>query len=124
MSADVIKKAFLKTDEEFLSLVKQQWFEKPQLASVGSCCLAGVICNGLLYVANAGDSRVVLGRAEKAARGVTAIQLSMEHNANNESVRDELRSLHPQDSQIVLLKHKVWRVKGIIQVIYLFLSHS
>lgn len=116
MSADVIKKAFLKTDEEFLSLVKQQWFEKPQLASVGSCCLAGVICNGLLYVANAGDSRVVLGRAEKAARGVTAIQLSMEHNANNESVRDELRSLHPQDSQIVLLKHKVWRVKGIIQV--------
>ncbi|PHT71955.1 putative protein phosphatase 2C 48 [Capsicum annuum] len=116
MSADVIRKAFLTTDEEFLSLVRQQWFEKPQLASVGSCCLVGVICNGLLYVANAGDSRVVLGRAEKAARGVTAIQLSMEHNANNESVRDELRSLHPQDSQIVLLKHKVWRVKGIIQV--------
>ncbi|CAN4117005.1 unnamed protein product [Withania somnifera] len=116
ISADVIRKAFLTTDEEFLSLVKQQWFEKPLLASVGSCCLVGVICNGLLYVANAGDSRVVLGRAEKAARGVTAIQLSMEHNANNESVRDELRSLHPQDSQIVLLKHKVWRVKGIIQV--------
>ncbi|KAH0634760.1 probable protein phosphatase 2C 38 [Solanum tuberosum] len=116
ISADVIKKAFLKTDEEFLSLVKQQWFEKPQLASVGSCCLVGVICNGLLYIANAGDSRVVLGRTEKASRGVTAIQLSVEHNANNESVRDELRSLHPQDSQIVLLKHKVWRVKGIIQV--------
>lgn len=116
ISANVIKKAFLTTDEEFLSLVKQQWFEKPQLASVGSCCLVGVIFNGLLYVANAGDSRVVLGRAEKAARGVTAIQLSMEHNANNESVRDELRSLHPQDSQIVLLKHKVWRVKGLIQV--------
>ncbi|XP_009801002.1 putative protein phosphatase 2C 38 [Nicotiana tabacum] len=116
MSADVIRKAFLTTEEEFLSLVKQQWFEKPQIASVGSCCLVGVICSGLLYVANAGDSRVVLGRAEKGARGVTAIQLSMEHNANNESVRDELRSLHPQDSQIVLLKHKVWRVKGIIQV--------
>ncbi|KAJ8538331.1 hypothetical protein K7X08_014871 [Anisodus acutangulus] len=116
ISADVIRKAFLTTEEEFLSLVKQQWFEKPQLASVGTCCLAGVICNGLLYIANAGDSRVVLGRAEKAARGVTAIQLSIEHNASNESVRDELRSLHPEDSQIVLLKHKVWRVKGIIQV--------
>lgn len=121
MSADVIRKAFLTTEEEFLSLVKQQWFEKPQIASVGSCCLVGVICSGLLYVANAGDSRVVLGRAEKGARGVTAIQLSMEHNANNESVRDELRSLHPQDSQIVLLKHKVWRVKGIIQVIIFIL---
>ncbi|PIN15001.1 Protein phosphatase 2C/pyruvate dehydrogenase (lipoamide) phosphatase [Handroanthus impetiginosus] len=116
ISANVIKKAFLATEEEFLSLVRQQWSIMPQLASVGTCCLVGVICNGLLYVANAGDSRVVLGRADKVVRGVTAIQLSTEHNANNESVRNELRSLHPDDSQIVVLKHKVWRVKGIIQV--------
>lgn len=117
MSANVIKKAFLETEEEFLAIVKQQWVDKPQIASVGSCCLVGVICNGLLYVANAGDSRVVLGRAEKSVRGATAIQLSTEHNASIESVRDELRSLHPHDSQIVVLKHKVWRVKGLIQVI-------
>ncbi|CAL5351212.1 unnamed protein product [Camellia sinensis] len=116
MSANVIKKAFLATEEEFLSLVKQQWPDKPQIASVGTCCLVGVICNGLLYVANVGDSRVVLGRAEKGVRGVTAIQLSTEHNASIESVRDELRSLHPHDSQIVVLRHKVWRVKGLIQV--------
>lgn len=107
----------METEEEFLAIVKQQWADKPQIASVGSCCLVGVICNGLLYVANAGDSRVVLGRAEKSVRGATAIQLSTEHNASIESVRDELRSLHPHDSQIVVLKHKVWRVKGLIQVI-------
>ncbi|GAA0174596.1 protein phosphatase [Lithospermum erythrorhizon] len=116
ISANVIKKAFAATEEEFLSVVRQQWRTKPQLASVGTCCLAGVICNGLLYVANAGDSRVVLGRAEKAVRGVTAVQLSTDHNANIESVRDELRSLHPNDPQIVVQKHRVWRVKGIIQV--------
>ncbi|KAL0409856.1 UNVERIFIED_CONTAM: putative protein phosphatase 2C 38 [Sesamum latifolium] len=116
MSATVIKKAFLATEEEFLSLVRQQWSIKPQLASVGTCCLVGVICNGLLYIANAGDSRVVLGRADNDMRGITAIQLSTEHNANIEAVRDELRSLHPDDPQIVVLKHKVWRVKGIIQV--------
>ncbi|KAA8516497.1 hypothetical protein F0562_016997 [Nyssa sinensis] len=116
ISANVIKKAFLATEEEFLSLVKQQWHTKPQIASVGSCCLVGIICNGLLYVANAGDSRVVLGRAERSFREVTAIQLSTEHNASIESVRDELRSLHPHDSQIVVLKHNVWRVKGLIQV--------
>lgn len=114
--ANVIKKAYLATEEEFLSCVKQQWLEKPQLASVGSCCLVGVICDGLLYVANAGDSRVVLGRAEKTVRGLTAIQLSTEHNASIQSVRDELQLLHPDDSQIVVLKHHVWRVKGIIQV--------
>ncbi|KAL3536331.1 hypothetical protein ACH5RR_004792 [Cinchona calisaya] len=116
VSANVIKKAFFATEEEFLSRVKHQWLERPQLASVGSCCLVGVICDGLLYVANAGDSRVVLGRAERAVRGVTAVQLSKEHNASIESVRDELQLLHPDDSQIVVLKHKVWRVKGIIQV--------
>ncbi|GFQ07973.1 probable protein phosphatase 2c 38 [Phtheirospermum japonicum] len=116
MSANVIKKSFLATEDEFLSLVRQQWSVNPQLASVGTCCLVGVICDGLLYIANAGDSRVVLGRTDKAVRGVSAIQLSVEHNANIESVRDELRNLHPDDSQIVVLKHKVWRVKGIIQV--------
>ncbi|KAM7263029.1 hypothetical protein ACFE04_000712 [Oxalis oulophora] len=115
MSADVITKAFLATEEEFLSLVKRQWQIKPQMASVGACCLVGIICGGLLYIANAGDSRVVLGRFEKAFKEIKAVQLSTEHNASLESVREELRLLHPDDPQIVVLKHKVWRVKGIIQ---------
>ncbi|KAG8647344.1 hypothetical protein MANES_09G071400v8 [Manihot esculenta] len=116
ISENVINKAFSATEEDFLCLVKKQWLSRPQIASVGSCCLVGVVCNGQLYIANAGDSRVALGRAEPGIRRVKAIQLSREHNANIESVRNELRSLHPDDSQIVVLKHKVWRVKGIIQV--------
>ncbi|KAL6336276.1 hypothetical protein AAG906_014445 [Vitis piasezkii] len=116
ISESVIRKAFSATEEGFLSLVKKQWLTKPQIASVGSCCLAGIICNGLLYIANVGDSRAVLGRAERASREVTAIQLSTEHNASIESVREELRSLHPHDKHIVVLRHKVWRVKGLIQV--------
>lgn len=116
MSANVIKNAFLATENSFLSQVKKQWQCMPQLASVGSCCLAGVICDGLLYIANAGDSRVVLGRSERALRSTAAIQLSTEHNASYESIRQELRSLHPHDPQIVMMKHKVWRVKGVIQV--------
>ncbi|KAK6136210.1 hypothetical protein DH2020_030042 [Rehmannia glutinosa] len=116
MSADVIKNAYLATEEEFLSMVKKQWEMRPQIATVGSCCLVGVICNGLLYIGNAGDSRVVLGRLEKADKQVEAVQLSAEHNASLESVREELHLLHPDDPQIVVLKHKVWRVKGIIQV--------
>ncbi|XP_056690766.1 probable protein phosphatase 2C 38 isoform X2 [Spinacia oleracea] len=116
MSADVIMKAFLATEEEFLSLVKELWQEKPQIASVGSCCLVGVICSGYLYIANAGDSRVVLGKLDNLDKTVKAIQLSSEHNASYESVREELQLRHPHDPQIVVLKHKVWRVKGIIQV--------
>ncbi|XP_010556097.1 PREDICTED: probable protein phosphatase 2C 48 [Tarenaya hassleriana] len=116
MSANVITKAFLTTEEEFLCLVQEQWKNKPQIASVGACCLVGIVCNGMIYIANAGDSRVVLGRLETEFKEVKAVQLSSEHNASIESVREELRLLHPDDPHIVVLKHRVWRVKGIIQV--------
>lgn len=116
MSVDVIRKAFQATEDGFLSVVAKQWPMKPQLAAVGSCCLVGVICGGTLYVANLGDSRAVLGRAVKETGEILAIQLSEEHNASNESVRQEMRSLHPDDPHIVVLKHNVWRVKGLIQV--------
>ncbi|XP_013598231.1 PREDICTED: probable protein phosphatase 2C 64 isoform X2 [Brassica oleracea var. oleracea] len=119
MSADVIKKAFQATEEGFLSLVSHQFQTTPQLATVGSCCLVCVISDGTLYVANAGDSRAVLGQFFKstpAVGDVHATQLSAEHNASIESVRRELHALHPDHPDIVLLKHNVWRVKGIIQV--------
>ncbi|KAL6011795.1 hypothetical protein ACLOJK_002261 [Asimina triloba] len=116
MSADVIRKAFQATEEGFFSIVSRQWSTKPQIAAVGSCCLVGVICNGTLYIANLGDSRAVLGRLVKATGEVLAVQLSAEHNAAIESVRRELQAMHPDDSHIVVLKHNVWRVKGLIQV--------
>ncbi|GLU19722.1 hypothetical protein SLE2022_359560 [Rubroshorea leprosula] len=116
MSTDVIRKAYQATEEGFFSIVTKQWPMKPQIAAVGSCCLVGVICGGSLYIANVGDSRAVLGRLVKATGEVLAIQLSSEHNVGIESVRQEMHSLHPDDSQIVVLKHNVWRVKGLIQV--------
>ncbi|KAF6140480.1 hypothetical protein GIB67_010310 [Kingdonia uniflora] len=116
MSVDVIRKAFEATEEGFLSIVRTQWTMKPQIATVGSCCLVGVICSGTLYVANLGDSRTVLGKLVKVTGEVLAVQLSAEHNAAIESVRQELHALHPDDKSIVVLKHNVWRVKGIIQI--------
>lgn len=122
ISVDVIYKAFSATEEGFLLLVKKEWLSKPQHAAVGSCCLIGVICEGMLYVANVGDSRAVLGRLEEPNGEITAVQLSAEHNASIDSVRKELRTLHPDDSQIVVLKRNVWRVKGLIQVNFLCIS--
>ncbi|CAN1307726.1 Probable protein phosphatase 2C 60 [Linum perenne] len=100
MSVEVIRKAFQATE----------------IAAVGSCCLVGIISDGTLYIANLGDSRAVLGRSVKATGQVLSTQLSAEHNASFESVRQELFSSHPEDSQIVVLRHNVWRVKGIIQI--------
>ncbi|XP_075474323.1 putative protein phosphatase 2C 60 [Primulina tabacum] len=116
MSAEVIRKAFEATEDGFFSVVSRQWPMRPQIAAVGSCCLVGIICSETLYIASLGDSRAVLGRLVKATGEVLAIQLSMEHNASFESVRKELQSLHPDDSQIVVLRHNVWRVKGLIQI--------
>lgn len=116
MSADVIRKAFEATEDGFTSVVSREWPLKPQIAAVGSCCLAAVISAGTLYVANAGDSRAVLGRRAGTTGEVIALQLSSEHNASIDSVRQELKSLHPNDPSIVVLKHNVWRIKGLIQV--------
>ncbi|CAN0926758.1 Probable protein phosphatase 2C 38 [Linum grandiflorum] len=111
-----LKKVFSATEEDFLSMVRKRWMRTPQIASAGSCCLAGVLCDGMLYVANAGDSRAVLGRMDTESQRTWAVQLCNEHNVNIESVREELRSLHPDDSEVVVLKHKCWRVRGLIQV--------
>ncbi|CAL2226665.1 unnamed protein product [Prunus armeniaca] len=116
VTAETIRNAFLRTEEGFTALVSELWSTRPNVATVGSCCLVGVICQQTLFVANLGDSRVVLGKKVGNTGEVAAIQLSTEHNANLEEVRHELKDLHPHDPQIVVLKHGVWRVKGIIQV--------
>lgn len=122
LSEEVIKKAFEATEEEFLRVVRESWIARPQIASVGSCCLLGAISKGVLYVANLGDSRAVLGR--KALEGevncgagaVVAERLSTDHNVGVEEVRKEVEALHPDDAHIVVCIGGVWRIKGIIQV--------
>ncbi|KAH9297664.1 hypothetical protein KI387_029346 [Taxus chinensis] len=116
MSAEVLQKAFNATEQDFLQLVKRSWPTHPQIASVGSCCLVGAISNNTLYVANCGDSRVVLGSLCETKKSIKAERLSAEHNVALEEVREELRALHPDDSHIVVFRQGVWRVKGIIQV--------
>lgn len=88
---------------------------KPLIAAIGSCCLVGVIWRGTLYIANVGDSRAVIGCVGRSNK-IVAEQLTRDHNASMEEVRQELRTLHPDDSHIVVMKHGVWRIKGIIQV--------
>ncbi|KAK9265457.1 hypothetical protein L1049_010791 [Liquidambar formosana] len=119
LSVDVLRKAFGATEEEFLHLVKQSWPARPQIASVGSCCLVGAISNDVLYVANLGDSRAVLGRKVSEGRMnsvVVAERLSTDHNVGVEEVRKEVEALHPDDSHVVVYTRGVWRIKGIIQV--------
>ncbi|CAN1191234.1 Probable protein phosphatase 2C 63 [Linum perenne] len=115
LSTEVIRKAFSATEEEFLQTVKRSWMNQPQIASVGSCCLLGIVSGDLLYVANLGDSRAVMGKRTSPAT-VAAERLTVDHNVAVEEVRNEVVALHPDDSHIVLYTRGVWRIKGIIQV--------
>jgi pyruvate dehydrogenase phosphatase len=119
MSEDVVRNAFAATEEGFLSLVRRTHLIKPSMATIGSCCLVGIIWRGTLYLANLGDSRAVVGCLNESNK-IVAEQLTRDHNASMEEVRQELISLHPGDSQIVVLKNGVWRIKGIIQVHSIF----
>ncbi|OEL28171.1 putative protein phosphatase 2C 36 [Dichanthelium oligosanthes] len=116
VTVDAIRKAFLDTEEGFLEEVSQTWSMKPSIATVGTCCLVGVVHRGTLFVANLGNSRAVLGKKMGPTWQIAAEQLSGEHHASQEAVRRELMALHPDDPQIVVFKHGVWRVKGLIQI--------
>jgi serine/threonine protein phosphatase PrpC len=116
VSADAIKEAFHAAEVDFFNIVKGSWSKRMNMASVGSCCLVGVIADNALYVANLGDSRAVFGRRGPNGRGVVAERLSNDHNVADEAVREELIEQHPDDPCIVVFNKGVWRVKGIIQV--------
>ncbi|XP_024360498.1 probable protein phosphatase 2C 46 [Physcomitrium patens] len=116
MSCDVLCKAFKEVEDKFFEIVRKAWDVKPQIAAVGSCCLVGAIWDSKLYVASLGDSRAVLGSFSRDTSLPVARQISTEHNASIEAIREELFAKHEDDPQIVVLKHGVWRVKGIIQI--------
>ncbi|KAK7336645.1 hypothetical protein VNO77_17191 [Canavalia gladiata] len=115
ISEEILRGAVSATEDGFLTLVRRSYMIKPLIASIGSCCLVGVIWKGTLYIANLGDSRAVIG-SMGGSNKIIAEQLTGEHNASKEEVRQELRSLHPEDPQIVVMNRGTWRVKGIIQV--------
>ncbi|KAL3614284.1 hypothetical protein CASFOL_042358 [Castilleja foliolosa] len=105
LSAEVLKKAFSATEQDFTHLVKRSLSFKPQMASVGSCCLVGAISDGQLYVANLGDSRAVLGRRGfDGEKKLVAERLSTDHNVSCEDVRREVEAL------FILMKTLLWSI--------------
>ncbi|KAH7443982.1 hypothetical protein KP509_02G058900 [Ceratopteris richardii] len=108
--------AFDATEQGFESLVVEAWPTAPHIATVGSCCLVGVVTDETIYIANYGDSRAVLISIFRSTGKIAPMQLTTEHNTALDTVREELKASHPDDPRIVLQKHGVWLVKGIIQV--------
>src|SRR5438128_2191179 len=73
----VVKRGYLKTDEEFLK----------RNESGGACCVTAVLQKGGLVVSNAGDCRAVLSRAGKAEA------LTSDHRASREDEKERIENL-------------------------------
>ncbi|KAL7097996.1 hypothetical protein ACP275_10G177900 [Erythranthe tilingii] len=114
MSAEVLRSAFSETENEFIALIRKQFWLMPAVAAIGSCVLVGVLWGNDLYLANLGDCRAVIGGLMEGQiwreRAMT-----VDHNARSSDIRKELQEAHP-DVPDVVLKRGVWRVKGNLQV--------
>nr|XP_043611941.1 probable protein phosphatase 2C 43 [Erigeron canadensis] len=116
VSERILKGAISDTEDAWIDLARDARAQRPDVTRVGSCCLVGLIWNGMLYVGNLGDSRAVIGRLTGNGNKVIADQITEDHNANLDEVREELKKQNKDDPEIVVKVNGVWRVKGLIQI--------
>ncbi|KAJ4772805.1 Protein phosphatase 2C [Rhynchospora pubera] len=116
VDAMAIQQAYIRTENRFFSHVRSNWRLKPRLAAVGSCCLSGIVHNHVLYVANAGNSRAVIGKWGVGDENAEAVQLSIDYNANDQDRRNELLLEHHDDPDLFRVVNGSYCVRGRIQV--------
>ncbi|CAL5192234.1 unnamed protein product [Lathyrus oleraceus] len=106
----------------------EQEYHKEDIGLVSSGCLICLIWRGILYLANIGNSRAVLGSIE--ANGVSKklcmTQLVRHHSCENTDIRNEFHVMHPGDKIVCQFtevrpvlnyhanKHPSWTFKGLI----------
>lgn len=117
-----ITRAFERTDRDLLTQVRQSFaMGFGQVARVGSCALLVHIQQATLFVANAGDCRVVMGSSngvleENKAKELKTTALSFDHNARIASEQERLAKEHPGEEDIIKCKSPTaCYVKGRLQ---------
>lgn len=115
MSAEILDQSIKGAEEGFLKLASKSLEREPSLCSAGSCCVVSYITSKMLFVANVGNCRAVLG-INSGDKTIRAERLTKDHSAAMEEIRRELQALHPDDPNIVVFRNNSWLVKGIIEV--------
>ncbi|RVW71515.1 putative protein phosphatase 2C 39 [Vitis vinifera] len=83
---DCLIRAVAQAESDFMYMVEQEMEDRPDLVSVGSCILVGLLHGNNFYVLNLGDSRAILATNETREDGkLKAIQLTETHSVDNES---------------------------------------
>ncbi|XP_071502941.1 pyruvate dehydrogenase [acetyl-transferring]-phosphatase 1, mitochondrial-like [Diadema antillarum] len=107
--ADVLKTAFDRLDKDLSTEATRAMTEElgiePVLNAVaGSCACVAYLQDRDLYVGNIGDCRAVLGRSMGNGQW-DAIRLSVDHNAQNTSEVERIKSVHPPDESATIIKN-------------------
>ncbi|KAJ4804973.1 Phosphatase 2C family protein [Rhynchospora pubera] len=112
-----IVEAYSSTEDKFVEHARENWQQKPKLASAGSCCLSAVVHNNVLYVANAGDSRAVLAKWGVGDEDAEEEQLSIDYTTQSVHRRRELQDVHFDDPDLIKVNnYGIYRVRGCVQV--------
>ncbi|KAL9390495.1 hypothetical protein Peur_019100 [Populus x canadensis] len=115
---DSLQRAVSQAENDFLYMVEQEMEDRPDLVSVGSCVLVGLLHGMDLYTLNLGDSRAVLATYDeedseiKGCGRLKAIQLTDCHTVDNELERTRVLSDHPDDPAVIA----GGKVKGKLKV--------
>ncbi|CAH1427350.1 unnamed protein product [Lactuca virosa] len=102
INKQALRNVVVETEKRFNYFAREALKHIPNIYSVGSCCRVGIIWNKKLFIANLGDSRAVLGRANpRNLSKVIAQPLTNDHNASMMEVRRDLQLDHPEDLNIL-----------------------
>jgi pyruvate dehydrogenase phosphatase len=115
--AQALQRAFVATDNLFMDKCSEL-FKRGQrkAATVGTCALVALIRDGIVYVANVGDSRAVIATRDTVTGKYSATSMSIEHNARDPALQKELSDAHPGEPNIVVQKRNAYYVKGRLQL--------
>jgi len=82
---------------------------------VGACAVMALVIEKKLYVASCGDCRAIMAYRE-ADGSLSVEQITFDHSANEEREQRRLRTLYPEDYDIVCeIGQKNFYVKGRLQ---------
>lgn len=116
---DSLQRALHQAENDFLYMVEQEMEDRPDIVSVGSCVLVGLLHGKNLYIMNLGDSRAVLATDDDddenkidELKKLKAVQLTDSHTVDNEVEKNRVLSEHPDDPKTVM--HG--KVKGKLKV--------
>jgi len=118
----VLLSSFAAVEKEFLEKTREAFpLGFGELAKVGSCVLLAAHKGNLLYLANCGDCRAVLGSQGSGAAGDAsrhyATRLTHDHNARVSLEALQLRLSHPGEENIIVCKSpRACYVKGRLQL--------